>query len=112
MRSRIVCSLFVFILSLGIYAKDKDVLIIDVRTLAEWNSGYLENAIHIPLDTIEENITLTELDKNKEIYLYCRSGNRSGKATSILQDLGYKNVTNIGGIQSASSNLSIPIVTK
>ena len=112
MRSRIVYSLFVFILCLGIYAKDKDVLIIDVRTEAEWNSGYLENAIHIPLDTIEKNITLTELDKNKEIYLYCRSGNRSGKATSILQNLGYKNVTNIGGIQSASSNLSIPIVTK
>ena len=112
MRSRIVCSLFVFILSLAIYAKDKDVLIIDVRTLAEWNSGYLENAIHIPLNTIEKNITLTELDKNKEIYLYCRSGNRSGKATSILQNLSYKNVTNIGGIQSASRNLSIPIVTK
>ena len=112
MRSRIVYSLFVFILSLGIYAKDKDVLIIDVRTAAEWNSGYLENATHITLDTIEEYITLTEPNKNKEIYLYCRSGNRSGKATSILQDLGYKNVTNIGGIQSASSNLSIPIVTK
>ena len=39
--------------------------------------GYLENAIHIPLDTIEKNIILTEPDKNKEIYLYCRSGNRS-----------------------------------
>ena len=47
MRSRIIYSLFVFILSLGIYAKDKDVLIIDVRTEAEWDSGYLENAIHI-----------------------------------------------------------------
>ena len=58
MRSRIVYSLFVFILSLGIYAKDKDVLIIDVRTEAELNSGYLENAIHIPLDTIEKNIML------------------------------------------------------
>ena len=108
----IISSLFVFILSLGIYAKDKDVLIIDVRTEAEWDSGYLENAIHIPVDTIEKNITLTEPDKSKEIYLYCRSGNRSGKATSILQSLGYKNVTNIGGIQSASANLSIPIVTK
>jgi len=112
MRSKIICSFFVFILSLDIYAKDTDVLIIDVRTEAEWNSGYLENAIHIPLDTIEKNITLTEPDKNMEIYLYCRSGNRSEKATSILQDLGYKNVTNIGGIQSASTNLSIPIVTK
>lgn len=112
MRSKIICSFFVFILSLDIYAKDTDVLIIDVRTEAEWNTGYLENAIHIPLDTIEKNITLTEPDKNKEIYLYCRSGNRSGKATSILQNLGYKNVTNIGGIKTASKNLSIPIVTK
>jgi phage shock protein E len=112
MRSRIISSLFVCILSLGIYAKDEDVVIIDVRTVAEWNSGYLENAIHIPLNTIEKNISLTEPDKNKEIFLYCRSGNRSGKATSILQNLGYKNVTNIGGIQSASKNLSIPIVTK
>jgi phage shock protein E len=64
------------------------------------------------LDTIEKNIILTEPDKNKEIYLYCRSGNRSGKATRILQNLGYRNVTNIGGIQSASINLNIPIVTK
>jgi phage shock protein E len=112
MRQRIISSLFVFILSLGIYAKDPDVVIIDVRTEAEWNSGYLENAIHIPLDTIEKNIILTEPDKNKEIYLYCRSGNRSGKATRILQNLGYRNVTNIGGIQSASINLNIPIVTK
>jgi phage shock protein E len=94
------------------YAKDADVVIIDVRTETEWNSGYLESAIHIPLDTIEKNIILTEPDKNKEIYLYCRSGNRSGKATRILQNLGYRNVTNIGGIQSASINLNIPIVTK
>ena len=112
MRSRIIYSFFIFILSFGIFAKDPDVLIIDVRTEAEWNLGYLENAIHIPLDTIEKNITFTEPNKNKEIYLYCRSGNRSGKATSILQSLGYKNVTNIGGIQSASKDLSIPIVTK
>ena len=112
MRSRIISLLFVWLLSLGIYAKDEDVVIIDVRTLAEWNSGYLENAIHIPLNTIKKNITFTEPDKYKEIYLYCRSGNRSGKAASILQNLGYENVTNIGGIQSASKNLSIPIVTK
>ena len=112
MRSRIIYSFFIFILSFGIFAKDPDVLIIDVRTEAEWNLGYLENSILIPLYTIVKNISLTEPDKNKDIFLYCRSGNWSGKATSILQNLGYKNVTNIGGIQSASKNLSIPIVTK
>ena len=84
--------------------------VIDVRTMDEWNSGHLESAINIEwqnITSIQSNIP-----KNEEIYLYCRSGNRSGKATSILQNLGYKNVTNIGGIQSASNNLSIPIVTK
>ena len=45
MRSKIICSFFVFILSLDIYAKDTDVLIIDVRTEAEWNTGL--SLIHI-----------------------------------------------------------------
>ena len=109
MRSRIIYSFFIFILSFGIFAKDPDVLIIDVRTEAEWNLGYLENAIHIPLDTIEKNITFTEPDKNKEIYLYCRSGNRSGKAEQVLQSIGYINARNIGGINEASSTLQLKI---
>ena len=48
MRSRIIYSFFIFILSFGIFAKDPDVLIIDVRTEAEWNLGYIENAITYP----------------------------------------------------------------
>jgi phage shock protein E len=82
--------------------------VIDVRTLDEWNSGHLESAINIEwqnITSIQSNIP-----KNEEIYLYCRSGNRSGKATKILLDAGYTNVINAGSIKEASSLLDINII--
>jgi len=81
--------------------------VIDVRTLDEWNTGHLESAINIEwqnITSIESNIP-----KNEKIYLYCRSGNRSGKATKILLDAGYTNVINAGSIEEASSLLDINI---
>ena len=82
--------------------------VIDVRTLDEWNSGHLESAINIEwqnITSIQSNIP-----KNEEIYLYCRSGNRSGKATKILLDAGYTNVINAGSIEEASLLLDINII--
>ena len=82
--------------------------VIDVRTLDEWNTGHLESAINIEwqnITSIQSNIP-----KNEEIYLYCRSGNRSGKATKILLDAGYTNVINAGSIEEASSLLDINII--
>ena len=81
--------------------------VIDVRTLDEWNTGHLESAINIEwqnITSIESNIP-----KNEKIYLYCRSGNRSGKATKILLDAGYTNVINAGSITEASALLHINI---
>ena len=54
---------------------------IDVRTDEEWNAGYIEGAIHIPLSEIERDIEIMKFQKMK-ILLYCRSGNRSGRAKS------------------------------
>ena len=82
--------------------------VIDVRTLDEWNTGHLESAINIEwqnITSIESNIP-----KNEKIYLYCRSGDRSGKATKILLDAGYTNVINAGSIEEASSLLDIKII--
>ena len=88
-------------------------VVIDVRTPEECAEGIQPNAKQINFLSLTDFLSQVEkLDKSNSYFLYCRSGNRSGKATSILQNLGYKNVTNIGGIQSASTNLSIPIVTK
>jgi phage shock protein E len=81
--------------------------VIDVRTLDEWNSGHLVSAINIEWQDI--NIIESNIPKNEEIYLYCRSGNRSGKATKILLDAGYTNVINAGSIEEASSLLDINI---
>ena len=55
--------------------------IIDVRTPEEWNTGYLQSAINVEW----QNITSIEslISKDEEIYLYCRSGNRSSKAAKI-----------------------------
>ena len=50
------------------------------------------------------------VSKDKEIFLYCRSGNRSGKATKILIDAGYINAINAGSIQEASNLLKSKII--
>lgn len=87
-------------------------ILVDVRTDTEWNDGYIETAIHIPLDKILEKIEFAAEDKEQTIYLYCRSGNRSGKAEKALQSIGYINAKNIGGINQASSTLQLKITQK
>ena len=95
---------------MSFFAQSKDVAIIDVRTDGEWQNGHLQSAVHIPLSKIEEEIKTLGYSKNQEIYLYCRSGNRSGKAEKILRKLGYLNAQNIGGIDTASKQLKLAII--
>jgi phage shock protein E len=82
--------------------------VIDVRTEAEWDTGHLEGALHIEWQDIL-NIS-SDIQKDEEIFLYCRSGNRSGKATKILIDAGYLNAKNAGSIKDASELLDIKII--
>ena len=82
--------------------------VIDVRTEAEWDTGHLEGALHIEWQDIL-NIS-SDIQKDEEIFLYCRSGNRSGKATKILIDAGYINAKNAGSIEDANELLGIKII--
>ena len=82
--------------------------VIDVRTEAEWNTGHLEGALHIEWQDILK--VSSDLQKDEEIFLYCRSGNRSGKATKILIEAGYVNAKNAGSILNASELLNIKII--
>ena len=82
--------------------------IIDVRTEAEWKSGYLDGAIHIEWQDILQ--LSSKISKDEEIYLYCKSGNRSGKATKILTDAGYLNAKNAGSINQAGKLLNKEII--
>lgn len=85
-------------------------LVIDVRTEAEWNSGHVEGAILIPYDVIGEKIKAVAKDKSKRIYLYCRTGRRSGIAKGALEKLGYKDVVNLGSFEDAAKALKRKIV--
>jgi rhodanese-related sulfurtransferase len=65
-------------------------VMLDVRNNDEVASGMLPNAVHIPLG--ELSARLSELDREKEIYLYCRSGNRTQIAFDVLKQAGFENV--------------------
>jgi len=72
-------------------------LIVDVRTPAEFNSGAYPKAINIPLDELQ--LRAEELgSRSRSITLYCASGARSAYGQRILQQLGFTNVSNGGGI--------------
>ena len=66
--------------------KENDYVIVDVRTKEEYQESHLVDAINIPYNQIDKNINL---DKNKTIFVYCRSGTRSKIAFDTLTELGY-----------------------
>jgi rhodanese-related sulfurtransferase len=79
--------------------------IIDVRTQEEYAEEHLSNSILIPLDTLQAAIVnQSDISKNSEILVYCRSGKRSQQAMELLTSLGYTNVKSMtGGIISWDS---------
>lgn len=72
--------------------------LIDVRTPEEYIAGHAKGAINIPLATIQRG-DFSKISKTKPIYVYCNSGIRAGEAQTILEQNGYKNVTNLGGLK-------------
>ena len=78
--------------------EDSAVIILDVRTKDEFDTGHIEGAILIPDDKIEEKAEEILTDKSAVILVYCRSGRRSALASASLAQLGYTNVYDFGGI--------------
>lgn len=72
-------------------------IILDVRTKEECSESKIPGSLNI--DYYSENFkdNLDKLNKNLNYYIYCRSGNRSGKTVIILKDKGFKNVFNLEG---------------
>ena len=83
--------------------KNTEYIIVDVRTKEEYDEGHVEGAINIPYDEIDESVNL---DKNKIIMIYCKSGARSKIAYNTLKELGY-DVQDLG----AYSSVNLPKVT-
>ena len=86
---------------------DANAVILDVRTDAEVADGIIPNAIHIDIHKGQGFIDeLEALDKTKNYYVYCRSGNRSRQACAIMENLGFNNTYNLlGGMLEWEGNV-------
>lgn len=81
-----------------------DVSIVDVRTPEEFTEGHFPNAINIPLEQVAQRIE--EFRKMKKpIIAYCKSGNRSGIAVSVLKQHGITDAINGGGLDDLKQNI-------
>lgn len=76
------------------------VVVVDVRTPEEYKEEHIKGAINVPEQVIADEKTEEYLpDKDAEILVYCKSGNRSATATARLVKQGYTNVKDFGGIE-------------
>ena len=76
-------------------------MLIDVRSMDEFESGHILQAYNMPLDRIDILVPSAVRDKNKVLLLHCSTGVRSGMAKKKLEEMGYKNVFNLGGYERA-----------
>jgi Rhodanese-related sulfurtransferase len=76
---------------------EEGALVIDVRTIDEYEDGHLPNAINIPVGELIKRAAQI-IPKDKPVLLYCESGSRSAMGAMLLKTMGYHNVTNAGGI--------------
>lgn len=82
-----------------------NIQLIDVRTPQEYASGHLSKCQNINFNDPSFQAKMSKLDKNKPIAVYCAVGGRSGMATTILQQMGFKTIYDLrGGINAWNSN--------
>ena len=78
-------------------------LIVDVRTPEEFADGHYPGAINIPHETILDGLNQLGVTEETLVILYCRSGNRSGQAKQVLQQKGFTEARNAGGLKTLLS---------
>lgn len=84
--------------AVALMVEEEGYIILDVRTVTEFNEKHIPGAINIPNETIGTEVIPELPDKDQLILVYCRSGNRSKQASEKLVKLGYTNVVEFGGI--------------
>lgn len=88
------------------YAETETVWI-DVRSAVEHKLDHIDGDIRVSHIDIVEKVSELFPDKTTPIGLYCRSGGRAGKALQALNEVGYNNVQNVGGIDAARKERGI-----
>ncbi len=76
----------------ALISKDKDVIVLDIRTAQEFSQGHIEKAINIDYYASDFAENIAELSPDKTYIIYCRSGSRSGSALPVIKDAGLTNI--------------------
>lgn len=92
--------------------RDNTVLI-DVREPDEWRAGHIKGARHIPLGKLKDKLDdLKQKEQDKDIVIYCRSGNRSATAASMMVKAGFEQVGHLAGGITAWEAEKYPVSKK
>ena len=89
---------------------NNNIVLIDVRTEAEYNAGHVAGAINISHDTIEESIAFLDQYKSSEIVVYCRSGRRTAIAIDVLAKNGFSNLHHLTGDMNGWLEAKLPVI--
>lgn len=87
---------------------EPSIFILDVRKVTDWEKGYIEGAHHIYLGHLKEQ--LEEIPRDKDVVVYCDSGNKSTIAASIIKQNGYEDVATVLGSMKAWKTAGYPVV--
>ena len=71
--------------------------LVDVRTPEEFTQGTIGSAINIDYEADDFKAKIVELDRNRQVYIFCQSGNRSGQAAKVMAELGFKEIYDLDG---------------
>ncbi|MHA7942988.1 rhodanese-like domain-containing protein [Formosa sp. 3Alg 14/1] len=94
-----------------IMSEQPELMVVDVRTPEEFDSGHLEGAINYNWKSEDFNNQISDLDKSKEVLIYCRSGARSAKAAEKMRSEGFTTVYELKGglIDWKKENMSVVV---
>lgn len=90
------------------YTSTENAVLLDVRTPSEFAAGHIDKAINIDFENQTFVSEIQKLDNSKTYFVYCRSGNRSGKAITLMKNNGFKSINELsGGIISNTNTISL-----
>jgi phage shock protein E len=88
---------------------NQSLILLDVRTREEFNSGRIKNSINIPHDLLLSDISLVADYKNEKVVVYCRSGKRAKLVLDRLSDEGFRTLIDVDGDMLAWNSANLPI---
>ena len=91
--------------------KPKNVILIDVRTLAEYNEARIEGSINIDIESDYFKDSIATLDKTQVYFLYCKAGTRSSRARDVMKEAKFPYVFELDGGLEDWLNQEFPVVT-